>query len=78
MAVKIVTGKNLPIGVDLGTSSVKLAQLRESDSGHELLAAGMAEIPTRCGETWRPAWNSAPRRSARCWALTASVAARPS
>jgi type IV pilus assembly protein PilM len=45
MAVKIVTGKVLPIGVDLGTSSVKLAQLRELDSGHELLAAGMAEIP---------------------------------
>jgi type IV pilus assembly protein PilM len=65
MAVKIVSGKILPIGVDLGTSSVKLAQLRETDGGHELVAAGMAEIPYAargnlearlefCGEAIRP------------------------
>jgi len=35
----------LPIGVDLGTSSVKLVQFHVSQAGTELLAAGEAEIP---------------------------------
>ena len=35
----------LPIGVDFGSSKVKIAQLRVSNDGHELLAAGSIEIP---------------------------------
>ncbi len=45
MALKIVKGRTLPIGVDLGTSSVKLAQLRRADGEVELAAAASADIP---------------------------------
>ncbi|HOF17559.1 MAG TPA: pilus assembly protein PilM, partial [Phycisphaerae bacterium] len=37
--------KNLPIGVDLGTSSVKMAQMRVSDDGLAMTAAALCEIP---------------------------------
>lgn len=45
MALKIVRGKNLPIGIDIGSTSIKAAQLRQVDGGFELLAAGAQEIP---------------------------------
>ena len=45
MSVKIVKGKILPIGVDLGSSALKVAQLRQVDGNHELLAAGCADVP---------------------------------
>lgn len=45
MSLKLVRGRRLPIGVDLGTRSVKLAQLRCCESDFELLAAGAAELP---------------------------------
>ena len=48
MPLKIVKGKNLPIGADLGSSSVKLAQLRSSQGQYELLAADAREIPREC------------------------------
>lgn len=38
-------GKHLPIGVDLGTSTVKMAQMCQSDQGYNLVAAGSAQIP---------------------------------
>jgi len=48
MALRIVKGNVLPIGVDLGTSAVKMAQLRSTGDTIELLAAGAAEVPPNC------------------------------
>jgi len=48
MVLKIVRGRTLPIGVDLGSSAVKLAQLRLSEGGIDLVAMGQAEIPRPC------------------------------
>ena len=48
MPLKIVRGKNLPIGIDLGSSAVKLAQLRLLEGNYELLAAATEEIPLEC------------------------------
>jgi type IV pilus assembly protein PilM len=48
MAMKIVKGRILPIGVDLGSSSVKLVQLREADGTHELIAAAAMDVPPEC------------------------------
>ena len=45
MSLKVVRGKNLPIGVDLGTRMLKLAQLRQVGEGVELLAADCVEVP---------------------------------
>jgi type IV pilus assembly protein PilM len=47
MALKIVRGRTMPIGVDIGSSSVKLAQLKHADGEMELLAAGVAEVAHR-------------------------------
>ena len=55
MAIKISRGKTLPIGVDLGTSAVKLVQLRLMEETTELLAVGCSDIP-------RPVRNDPPRR----------------
>lgn len=51
MALKFVRGKTFPIGVDLGSSTVKMAQLRLEDDQLELLAAASAEVPLRIRET---------------------------
>ena len=45
MAMKIVRKKALPIGLDVGSSRLKAAQLRFSGETLELLAAGAAELP---------------------------------
>jgi len=45
MAVGIVKGKILPIGVDLGTSSLKLAQLRQVSGSFDLIGAAAADVP---------------------------------
>ncbi len=45
MALKIVRGKNLPIGVDLGSTRVKVAQLRVAAENLELVAASAVDIP---------------------------------
>ena len=50
MAMKSIRRKTLPIGVDLGSSAVKMAQLRSCNRDVELLAAGSAEIPRGCRE----------------------------
>jgi len=50
MALKIIRGKQLPIGVDAGSSSVKLAQLRLSDDAVELTASGAADVPAAGGD----------------------------
>lgn len=48
MALKIVRGKNLPIGLDLGSSRVKMVQLRQTDQDYELVAADWAQVPPEC------------------------------
>ena len=51
MDLKIINGKKsktLPIGVDLGSNSVKLAQLRLAEQEIELLAANSIDIPEDC------------------------------
>lgn len=45
MGVKITKGKVMPIGVDLGSRAVKLAQIRTNDDAIELLAASLLEMP---------------------------------
>jgi len=50
MTMKIRGRNTLPIGVDLGSSTLKMAQLRTSGGGVELLAAGLAEVPPPCRE----------------------------
>jgi type IV pilus assembly protein PilM len=45
MGLRIMKHKSLPIGVDLGSSTLKMAQLRTCEHGLELLAAGSAKIP---------------------------------
>ncbi|MEI7835557.1 MAG: pilus assembly protein PilM [Planctomycetota bacterium] len=45
MAMKLVRGRTLPIGVDLGSRSVKMAQLRCVEETYELLAAAAIEVP---------------------------------
>ena len=48
MFLKVIRGKTLPIGVDLGSGAVKLAQLRQCENNFELLAAGSQDIPQDC------------------------------
>lgn len=65
MGLKISRGRTLPIGVDLGTTCAKLAQLKVHGDGAELLAAGAAEIPL-------PAWKD---RKERLRALATGIPA---
>ena len=50
MGLSINRPRNLPIGVDLGTSCLRMAQLRACDDGVELLAAASVEIPPKYRE----------------------------
>lgn len=45
MAWKILKARTLPVGIDLGASSIKLAQLRTARGQLELLAAASLELP---------------------------------
>lgn len=54
MALKIIRGRTLPIGVDLGTGSVKMAQLRTEQDKVELMAAGTVALPKRHKEDMAP------------------------
>ncbi|MFA6133122.1 MAG: pilus assembly protein PilM [Phycisphaerae bacterium] len=45
MAIKIIRGKSLPIGLDMGNSAIKMAQLKQVESNFELLAADLIEVP---------------------------------
>ena len=46
MSMRIMRSKALPIGIDLGTHSLKMAQLRSLPGGqYELVATGFAELP---------------------------------
>jgi type IV pilus assembly protein PilM len=45
MAVKMVKGKLLPIGLDLGTTAVRLAQFRQHEGSYGMIAAASADIP---------------------------------
>jgi type IV pilus assembly protein PilM len=53
MAAGVIKGKTLPIGVDLGTSALKLAQLREDNGSYDLLGAGSAELPPQCRDSFQ-------------------------
>ncbi len=48
MGLGIKRHRNLPIGLDLGSSELKMAQLRIRDGGVELLAAEHAGVPAEC------------------------------
>ncbi len=52
MPLSAVTDNNLPIGIDLGTARVKLAQLRQTADGLELLAACALDIPSTARGTF--------------------------
>ncbi len=45
MAVKTVKGKLLPIGLDLGTTAIRMVQFRQHQGSYDLVAAGSADIP---------------------------------
>ncbi len=45
MTLKTIKENTLPIGVDLGSSTIKMAQLRQSNQGYELIAAGADKNP---------------------------------
>ncbi len=45
MAVKMLKGKVLPIGLDLGTTAIRMAQFRQNEGNYDLLAAASADIP---------------------------------
>ena len=44
MAVKMVKGKLLPLGLDLGTTAVRLAQFRQHEGNYDMIAAASADI----------------------------------
>ncbi len=48
MSIKIIKGRNLPIGLDLGSRTIKMAQLRMVEDSCELLAAESVELPSDC------------------------------
>ncbi len=48
MRLRVLTTKVLPIGIDLGTSAVKLVQLRNFQGNLELLGAGRIDLPDAC------------------------------
>jgi len=48
MAWKLLKTRTMPIGVDLGTAVVKIAQLRSVEADLELTATASAEIPPDC------------------------------
>ncbi len=45
MKLSIANTNALPIGLDIGTSKIKMAQLRFTEDTYELIAAGEADIP---------------------------------
>lgn len=45
MPIKWISGKVFPIGIDLGTATLKMAQLKQHDGALELHAAGCAILP---------------------------------
>jgi type IV pilus assembly protein PilM len=45
MAVKMMKGKLLPIGLDLGTTTVRMAQFSQIEGNYDLIAAASADIP---------------------------------
>lgn len=48
MSWKLLNTRTMPVGIDLGTGSVKLAQLRRADGELELSAVASAEVPVEC------------------------------
>ncbi len=45
---KVLKTRALPIGIDLGTAVVKMAQMRKANGQLELLAAARADVPPDC------------------------------
>jgi len=50
MPWRLLRARTTPIGIDLGSAAVKMAQLREVDGDFELAAAASAEVPQPDGE----------------------------
>lgn len=48
MQLKVMKTRTMPIGIDLGTATVKVAQLRRIARDFELLAAAHMDIPPNC------------------------------
>lgn len=48
MPLKVLKTRAMPIGIDLGTAVVKMAQMRNADGQLELLAAARADVPPDC------------------------------
>jgi len=48
MSWKLLNTRTMPVGIDLGTGSVKLAQLRRADGELELSAVASSEVPFEC------------------------------
>jgi type IV pilus assembly protein PilM len=53
MAWKVLKTRVMPIGIDLGTATLKLAQLRQVQGQLELAAAARAEMPQPCRDDER-------------------------
>lgn len=49
MPIKMTNSKIMPIGVDLGSTAVKMIQLRYQDQNMEMIAAGIEPIPFKTG-----------------------------
>ncbi len=62
MAWRLLKTRTLPIGIDLGTAAVKLAQLRRGEDRLELVAAACAEVPEACRNDLRKRLEFAARR----------------
>jgi len=48
MPIKIIKNRTLPIGLDLGSRMIKMAQMRLVEGNFELLAAESVELPPNC------------------------------
>lgn len=48
MPFKMSKTKTMPVGIDLGTAVVKMAQMRDDDGHLELFAAAQVDVPSDC------------------------------
>ena len=48
MSLKVLKTRTMPVGIDLGTAVIKMAQMRNADDRLELLAAARTDVPPDC------------------------------